>query len=83
MTEQIYVGSYLKSPLDVSKLHKLNITAILSIQSERDFHSHGLSSKYLKLLCEEYRITYVTYSIEDMDAKDFILKARGALTVMR
>jgi hypothetical protein len=33
-------------------LKELNITSILSIQSEKDFKKNGLSPHYLKLLCD-------------------------------
>lgn len=52
-----------------------NITAIFSIQSERDFKSHGISPHYFKLLCQDYGIKFKRYAIEDMNNEDFVERA--------
>jgi len=52
ITSQIFVGSFLKSSLDMMRLKEQNITSILSIQSEKDFSKNGLTPHYLSLLCQ-------------------------------
>lgn len=61
------MGSYPKSKADILKLKENNISAIFSIQSEKDFNKHGLSPHYLKLICQESDIRYKKYSILDMN----------------
>jgi protein-tyrosine phosphatase len=77
------VGSYPKSAADIQKLKEHDITAIFSIQSERDFKSHGLTPHYLSLLCQEHGVRYKRYSILDMNNDDFVSKAEGGVKVMR
>lgn len=83
MTPQIVVGSYPKSAADMQRLRENNITAIFSIQSERDFKSHGLTPHYVTLLCQQYGLKYRRYSILDMNNDDFVSKAEGGVRVMR
>lgn len=75
VTPQIYVGSYPKSSADLEMLKENNISAIFSIQSERDFKHHGISPHFFKLLCQEHGIKYKRYAIEDMDNNDFVERA--------
>jgi hypothetical protein len=48
----LFVGSYPKTAVDLQKLKKEGVTAILSIQSEKDFKKHGLTPHYMNLLCQ-------------------------------
>lgn len=82
VTPQILVGSYPRSRADLQLLKENNVSAIFSIQSERDFRSHGLSPHYFKLLCEEHGIKFRLYEIEDMNNADFIERADGGLSIL-
>ena len=59
-----------------------SISAIFSIQSERDFKKHGISQHYFNLLCDEHSIKFKSYSIEDMNNHDFIKKAEGGVNIL-
>jgi hypothetical protein len=41
---------------------------VLALQTEREIKKQGLSSHYLKLLCEESGLNFRCYSIEDMSS---------------
>ena len=83
ITPEIYIGTYPNSNEDIKKIREKNITAIFSIQSEKDYKSHGLSSHFMELLCNENKIKFRKYSIEDMNDDDFIKKALGGIKIMR
>lgn len=63
ITPKIYVGSYPKSLSDIQRLKEEGVTAIFSIQTERDYKSHGLSPHYFKLMCEECGVKFRRYAI--------------------
>ena len=77
------VGSYPRSSADLEKLISHKVTAIFSIQSERDYKKHGLTPHFLNLLCQESGLRYQRYSILDMNNDDFINKAEGGLKILR
>lgn len=83
INSRLCVGGYPRDAGDIRKLKSEGVTGILSIQSERDYSSHGLSPHYLSLLCEESAVRYQTYSIEDMNNQDFIERAQGAVRKLR
>jgi protein-tyrosine phosphatase len=83
ITPQILVGSYPRSVMDIHKLKENKVSAIFSIQSERDFKSHGLTPYFLSLICQEQGIKYKRCSILDMNNDDFINKAEGGVKMMR
>lgn len=83
VTENIFLGAYVKTEEDLTLLRKNKVTAILSIQTDQDLASHRLTPGYLSELCDQYGIQLITYSIEDMNKKDFLEKWTGAVILLR
>ena len=77
------MGPYVKTAEDLILLRQNKVTAILSIQTDQDIASHRLTPDYLCELCDEYGLQLLTYSIEDMNKKDFLSKWTGAVVLLR
>lgn len=52
ITDSIFLGSYLHTCEDFDRLKKEGVSAILSIQSDRDFLNHGISPHYIEVLAQ-------------------------------
>lgn len=53
VTEDIFLGAYIRTEEDFHLLKKEGVTAVLSIQTDRDIAAHHLTHDYLTELCEE------------------------------
>ena len=73
--ENLFVGSAPKHVVDVMRLDKqLNITAILSLQTDRDFKSHKIDITSLTDAYAMSGMQYSRYPITDFDAADMAEK---------
>ena len=51
ITDEIYLGAYIRDIEDLNRLKKNGVTSIISIQTQKDFVSHDISPEYIKKLC--------------------------------
>ncbi len=66
----IFIGSAPQSPLDVSRLAQMKITAVLSLQSDADFKSHKINWGELQGAYQASNIEVERFPIIDFDEVD-------------
>ena len=69
ITDRLWVGSCLR-PEDVRQLKLLDITTVISLQSEKDMAGEGISTKKLYKVFGEADIKYRQVAIKDFDKDD-------------
>lgn len=68
--ENIFLGSAPQSNVDVARLKKMKITAVLSLQSNADFKSHRIDWPKLQSEYQVSEITVQRFAIIDFDQND-------------
>ena len=66
----ILIGSAPQSSVDVARLAQMNITAVLSLQSDEDFQSHRIDWKKIQSAYQYNKITLQRFQIKDFDESD-------------
>jgi protein-tyrosine phosphatase len=66
IADRLWVGGYLR-PEDVKQLKLMNITTVISLQSEKDIASEGISTKKLLKAFVESDIRFRQVAIKDFD----------------
>ena len=66
----IFIGSCPQNTIDVDRLHKLRVTAVLSLQTEQDFKYHNIDWAGLQRDYEQCGIYVQRFPIADFNEKD-------------
>lgn len=66
----IFVGSAPQSSIDVARLKKLNVTAVISLQSDEDFKTHDINWKRVSSAYQFNQILIQRYPIMDFSETD-------------
>ena len=66
----IFIGSAPQSSVDVARLLELNVSAVLSLQSDEDFRSHGIDWKKIQSIYRYNDIEVQRFQINDFDETD-------------
>lgn len=83
LSEQIFIGPYIKNMDDIAVLSESGVKAILSLQTVEDMEKYGVDWVAIKEQMSEYGIESFNYQIIDMNFADFIKKAAEALKLLR
>lgn len=66
----IFIGSAPQSSVDVARLLEFGVSAILSLQSDEDFRSHGIDWKKIQSIYRYNNIKVHRFQINDFDETD-------------
>jgi len=66
----IFIGNAPQSSVDVARLKQMEITAVVSLQSDQDFKSHRIDWKKLQSAYQYNDITIQRYPVIDFDEAD-------------
>lgn len=66
----IFLGSAPATSVDVARLATMKVTAVLSLQSDEDFKTHGINLKKLQSAYNYNKITLHRFPILDFDEID-------------
>jgi atypical dual specificity phosphatase len=66
----IFLGSAPANSVDVARLATMKVTAVLSLQSDEDFKTHGINSTKLQSAYDYNRIVLQRFPILDFDEID-------------
>jgi protein-tyrosine phosphatase len=64
--DRLWVGSFIRSD-EVSKLKSMGITKIISVQSDEDLASHGISLTRILIACRQEGVEYQRIPTPDFD----------------
>lgn len=70
LEENIFIGSAPQSDLDVARLKKMKITAVISLQSDADIKAHRINWKKLQSSYQYNDIDVRRFQIIDFDETD-------------
>lgn len=66
----IFIGSAPQSSVDVARLSQMNVSAVLSLQSDEDLRSHGMDWKKIQSAYQYNDIKVQRFQIMDFDETD-------------
>lgn len=68
--EDLFIGNAPQNSVDVSRLKQMEVTAVLSLQSDQDFKSHKIDWKKLQSVYQYSEISVRRFPIIDFDEAD-------------
>ena len=68
--ENLFLGSTPTNSVDVGRLKSINISVVLSLQSDLDFRTHRINKKKLETTYQQNNIECQRYPILDFDEQD-------------
>ena len=71
ITDRLWVGSYIR-PEDVKQLQMMDITTVVSLQSEKDIAGEGIPTKKLFKAFATADIGFFHVAIQDFDKEDLL-----------
>jgi hypothetical protein len=82
ITDGIFVGTCPASTVDVQRLKQAGITAILNMQTDRDFNVNGINWPMLEKNYHQSGISSYRYPIIDFDDDDMLSLIGGAAKLL-
>ena len=82
ITPMLFVGSYPRSQIDVSRLHAAEITAVLNLQTDADIEALSVDGAALSNHYGERDIVMARFPIRDFDPDDVEQRLGNAVIVL-
>ena len=82
ITPTLFVGSYPRSQIDVSRLRAAGITAVLNLQTDADVDALSVDGAALSSHYGEHDIVIARYPIRDFDPEDVEQRLGNAVIVL-
>ena len=82
ITDGIFVGTCPTSTIDIQRLKQAGITAVLNMQTDRDFKVNGINWSMLEKNYHQTDISSYRYPIIDFDDEDMLSLIGGAAKLL-